>query len=286
MNYRHSYHAGNFADVIKHVVVARIVTYLKRKPKAFRVIDTHAGIGRYDLAGDEALKTDEAQEGISRVWQAQFSETTKDLLAPYLDVVAALNDEDRETLPRFYPGSPLLVRHLMRSQDRLIANELHPTDHQELAQVFARDAQVKVMKLDAWTAVKSLLPAPEKRGLVLIDPPFEVSGEFERLTQGLQDAVKRFATGTFVLWYPIKDPRDAARFHRGLSESGVKNILAIELLRHGAQRRDVLNGTGLIVCNPPFTLKAELEQMLPELVQVLSTAPGATASARWIVTES
>ncbi|MGH1418479.1 MAG: 23S rRNA (adenine(2030)-N(6))-methyltransferase RlmJ [Hyphomicrobiaceae bacterium] len=283
MNYRHPYHAGNFADVVKHTVVARIIDYLKIKDSAFGAVDTHAGVGFYDLRSREAQRTGEAAEGIERVWQAKFSPATQQLLAPYLDCVAQLNEGTaaptaavgQRDAPVMYPGSPVLIRRLMRPQDRLVANEFHAEDSRELARLFARDRAVKVLALDGWIALKSLLPLKERRGVVLIDPPFEVPGEFERLVTGLQEGVRRFANGIFVLWYPIKDTTDVKRFHRALVETGIKKLLAIELLRHASNHRDTLSGTGLIVHNPPYLLKEELEQYLPELVGVLSTGPGA-----------
>lgn len=289
MNYSHPYHAGNFADVVKHAVVARIVEYLKRKEKPFRAIDTHAGVGIYDLDCEAARRTGEADEGIRRVWNADFSVESTELLAPYLDSVAGLNNTPTATAIggplRAYPGSPLLMHRLMRDQDRLVVNELHADDKAELAKLFVRDRTVKVLGLDGWTALKSLLPVPERRGVVLIDPPFEVAGEFDRLVDGVVQAAKKFAGGIFVVWYPIKDPTDVARFHRAFVQSGLGNLLGVEVMRQAPMRRDVLNGTGLIVHNPPFTLKSELEQMLPELAQVMGTAAGADSRVFWLAPE-
>lgn len=276
MNYRHAFHAGNFADVVKHLVLARILTYLKKKPKPFRVIDTHAGLGLYDLKSEEALRTGEAERGIHRVLRAKFSDQTQEILQPYLDSIAAVNPNMADgTELDAYPGSPKVARHLLRPQDRLVVNELHPDDNKTLREVFRRDPQTKVLQLDGWTTLKSLLPVPERRGVVLVDPPFEVPGEFSRIAQGLRDAQKRFATGIFMMWYPIKDPQEIAKFHRSLQNSDVGDALIIELFHQAPKALSELNGSGLIVCNPPFTLENELAQALPELLECLKTDDGA-----------
>ncbi len=176
MNYRHAYHAGNFADVVKHAVLALVIEHLKLKPAPFRVIDTHAGIGVYDLTSEAAQKTGEWREGIGRLMAAKLSPAAAEVLAPYLDIVRRLNPGG--ALVR-YPGSPLLARELMRADDRLVVNELHPEDQDELKRHFAHDPQVRVMALDAWTALKALLPPPERRGVMLIDPAFEQTGELD-----------------------------------------------------------------------------------------------------------
>lgn len=290
MNYRHAYHAGNFADVLKHAVLALVIEHLKLKPAAFRVIDTHAGIGRYDLAGLEAGKTGEWRDGIGRVLAAAPKGAVGEVLAPYLDVVRALDAETQtatssasagaamageERTLRFYPGSPMLARRLMRRGDVLVANELHEEDRQRLAELFAGDPQTRVLGLDGWTAIKSLLPPRERRGVVLVDPPFEQPGELGRLARALSDAARRFATGTVLLWYPIKDERPIAEFHRevaGLASSlgvGAGKLMAVELMLRPPVDTDRLNGTGLVVLNPPFTLAGKLELLLPFLAKTL-----------------
>ena len=215
MNYRHIYHAGNFADVVKHATVALIVEHLKLKPAPFRVIDTHAGIGRYELAAIEAEKTGEWRDGIGRLLAEPLPSEIAAILAPYLAAVEEENlGREPGADPTAYPGSPLVARHLMRDNDQLVVNELHPDDNELLQQLFKRDRQTKVLGIDGWVALKSLLPPKERRGLVLIDPPFEEPGELTRLAQGLGEAARRFATGTFVLWYPIKDARPVHAFRR------------------------------------------------------------------------
>ena len=272
MNYRHAYHAGNFADVVKHAVLCRVLVYLREKPAGFRVIDTHAGIGVYDLSSEPAQKTGEWREGIGRLMEAELAPQVANLLAPYLGVVRELNADG--PLLR-YPGSPLIARSLMRDVDRLIVNELHPEDQQELEALFARDRQVKVMELDAWTAVKALLPPPERRGVVLVDPAFEATGELDRLVAALGEAEKRFAGGIYLLWYPIKELRPVAAFRRKVAALGLPKALAVELMIRGGDDETRLNGAGLIVVNAPFTLAANLQILLPELVRVLAQGNGA-----------
>jgi len=272
MNYRHAYHAGNFADVLKHAVLALVIEHLKLKPAPFRVIDTHAGIGLYDLASEPALKTGEWRAGIGRVIDAELPAEAGSILAPYLAVVREVNGEGPLTR---YPGSPLIARRLMRASDRLVVNELHPEDHAELEKLFARDAETKVLELDGWTALKSLLPPRERRGVVLVDPAFEEEGEFDRLVEGLQEAVRRFATGTFLLWYPIKDPKAIAAFRREIAALKLPKALAVELMIRGAEDVERLNGAGLIVVNPPYTLEAKLKALMPPLVRLLQQGEGA-----------
>src|SRR6218665_1595395 len=209
MNYRHAFHAGNFADVVKHLILVRILDYLKRKDAAFRVLDTHAGIGLYDLEGDEAGRTGEWVEGIGRVMAGGLSGPAGALAAPYLDAVRAQNPDGGL---RFYPGSPFTPRPLLREQDRLFALELHPEDAEALRENFAGDIQTRATHLDGWAALGTHLPPREKRGLVLIDPPFEEKGEFSRMVSGLAKAHQRWPGGIYALWYPIKEPAEVETF--------------------------------------------------------------------------
>jgi 23S rRNA (adenine2030-N6)-methyltransferase len=279
MNYRHAYHAGNFADVLKHTVLCRILTYLREKPAAFRVIDTHAGAGRYDLAGIEAGKTGEWRDGIGRLIGADLAPHLRALLAPYLDAVASLNPEGRL---KAYPGSPTLVQALLRRQDRLIACELEPQQAAALGRVLRGDARAKVLTIDGWTALGAYVPPPERRGLVLIDPPFEQPGEFTRLVQGLATAHRRWATGTYLLWYPIKDLREAAGFARKLTRLGIGKMLRVELIVDRADPAEGLRGSGLIVVNPPWTLRDDLRLLLPALAQTLSRGAADGFKIDWL----
>ncbi|KQU91305.1 lactate dehydrogenase [Mesorhizobium sp. Root102] len=282
MNYRHAYHAGNFADVVKHVVLTRLLEYLKQKDKAFRVIDTHAGIGRYDLSSVEAQKTGEWQGGIGRLIDAPFAAPVAALLAPYLETVRALNPEGGI---QKYPGSPLIARHLIRKQDRLTAIELHPKDVAKLRTLFAGDFQARIIELDGWLALGAHLPPKEKRGLVLIDPPFEEAGEFERLVDGLTRAHKRWPGGIYALWYPIKDRKAIIAFRKALKQSGIPKLLDIEFEIRPASSEPSLDGSGLLVVNPPFTLEGELRALLPALHRLLAVGRPAHWSLEWLAGE-
>lgn len=267
MNYRHAYHAGNFADVLKHAVLALVIEHLKIKEAPFRVIDTHAGTGSYDLRSEEAIKTGEWQDGIGRLLAADISGEVEPLLRPYLSAVVGEQDPSRLN---HYPGSPLIARRLMRAGDRLIANELHPDDAAALAHLFVRDKQVKVSNMDGWTALKAFLPPVERRGVVLIDPPFEETGELQRLVSAVGEMTRRFATGTLMLWYPIKDPGQIVAFERQLSDLRTKKILRLQLMLRAPTDTNILNGTGLIVLNPPYTMPDNLSKLLPFLTEVLA----------------
>lgn len=270
MNYHHDYHAGNFADVLKHAVLARVLTYMKQKPKPFRVIDTHAGAGFYDLEGSEAAKTAEWQEGIARIFNAELPEAAAGLLAPYLDAVRAVNGAGL----RYYPGSPLIARHLMRDDDVLVANELASAEFQRLKQELHRAKSTTVLNIDARHAVKSLLPPKERRGLVLIDPPFEEKGEFASLATAVDDALARFSTGTYLIWYPVKDEAAADRFVAlATSKPGI-DFLDVRLAISKPFAGLGLTSSGVLVLNPPFLLKDELEALMPVLEDQLSEGPG------------
>ena len=282
MNYRHAYHAGNFADVVKHAVLARLVEYLKQKDKAFRVVDTHAGIGRYNLASTEAGKTGEWQGGIGRLFEVTLEPRAAAVLQPYLDAVRAENLEGGLTR---YPGSPLLVRHLLRKQDRLTAIELHSEDAGRLKTVFAGDFQTRVIELDGWLALGAHLPPKEKRGLVLIDPPFEEEGEFARLVEGLQKAHRRWPGGIYTLWYPIKDRKAISSFRTALKEAGIPKILDIAFEIRPASNEPSLDGSGLVVVNPPFTLEGELRVLLPALHKALAVGQPSRWTLDWLAGE-
>lgn len=279
MNYRHIYHAGNFADVLKHAVLARLIVYLQQKDKAFRLLDTHAGIGLYDLSSEEAQKTGEWREGIGRLLEADLPAPVATILAPYLDAVRGLNPEGEITL---YPGSPKLARMLFRPQDRLSAMELHPDDSRRLARLFEGDYQVRVTELDGWLALGAHLPPKEKRGIVLVDPPFEEEGEYDRLIEGLSRAWRRFPGGVYCLWYPIKKGAPIADFHEGLKALEIPKMLCAELSVKSDRDTTGLSGTGLIIVNPPFTLKDELHAALPELKRVMAQDRYASHRCFWL----
>lgn len=266
MNYRHIYHAGNFADVVKHAALTRIVEYLKRKDAAFRVIDTHAGRGAYDLSSEEAQKTGEWRDGIGRLIRAKLPKEIAALLAPYLDAVRAMNPGGAIEA---YPGSPAIARHLLRRQDRLSAVELHPEDAAALADRFTGDVQTRIIKLDGWLSLGAHLPPKEKRGVVLVDPPFEEPGEFDRMVDGLVRAHRRWPGGVYVFWYPIKDRRAVNAFRSRLRETGIPRITDIVFEVRPASAEPRLDGCGLAVVNLPYGVDRELHAILTVLRRVL-----------------
>lgn len=271
MNYRHAFHAGGFADVIKHIVLVRILVYLQEKQAPFRVIDTHAGAGLYDLTGEEAQRSGEWLTGIARIMQARFSETTLPLIKPYLDIVRAFNP-DRDL--KAYPGSPLIARALLRPQDRLTACEVEPKARKRLIDALRRDTQARVVDLDGWLALPAFVPPNERRGLVLIDPPYEQKDEFERLAEGFAEAYAKWPTGSYLLWYPVKSRRATDTLARHVAEIVAASKPAGKALRLefsvAPQVADAaLVSTGLLIVNPPWTLLGELKAILPELEKPL-----------------
>lgn len=270
MNYRHGYHAGNFADVLKHVTMTLILGHLKSKDKPFCVLDTHAGAGHYDLLADAADRTGEWRNGIGRLWGQSGLPPE---LGPYLAAIRRLNRAGAGSL-RWYPGSPRLARILMRPDDRLIATELHPAEAQALQREFAGDAQVVVKRMDGYQALKAFLPPPERRGLVLVDPPFEQTDEFERLVGGFKEAHRRWAQGIYALWYPIKDSAPVRAFHEAMAATGAKRILVAEIMLRPVIDPTRLNGAGLLLVNPPWTLADDLKRLLPRLADLVADDAG------------
>jgi len=272
MNYRHAFHAAGFADVIKHIVLVRVLTYLHEKPAAFRVIDSHAGAGLYDLTGEQAQRGGEWLTGIARILQARFSEATAALLKPYLDVVRAFNPQ--ANMLAAYPGSPLFARALLRPQDRLTACEVEPSARKALIDALRNDQQARVVDMDGWVALPAFVPPNERRGLVLIDPPFEAKDEFARLEKGFLAAFNKWPTGIFLLWYPAKSRRLTDQLARQVARAAASTRPAAKCLRLefsvAPQTQDaVLASCGLLIVNPPWTLQDELKIILPELEKPL-----------------
>src|SRR3954465_10990703 len=271
MNYRHAFHAGGFADVIKHIVLVRILSHLQDKPAAFRVIDTHAGAGIYDLSGEEARRTGEWLTGIARLMQARLSEKTQPLVAPYLDIVRAFNPPAALAA---YPGSPLIARAMLRPQDRLTACEIELAARKRLIDALRRDTQARVVDLDGWTALAAFVPPNERRGLVLIDPPFEAKDEFERLADRFAAAFAKWPTGIYLLWYPVKSRRATDELAERVAAATAATkppgkLLRIEFSVAPQDAAEGLASTGLLVVNPPWTLHDELRLLLPELQKPL-----------------
>jgi 23S rRNA (adenine2030-N6)-methyltransferase len=252
MNYRHAFHAGNFADCMKHAVLVWLLRAMARKDKGFLVLDTHAGIGRYDLSSGPAERTGEWRDGIFRLLDNPGPE-----LADYIGLARELG---------LYPGSPALVRALLRPQDRLVCCELHPEDFAELRRGFRGDRQVAAHHRDGYEALGAFLPPPERRGLVLIDPPYEAPDEFGRVAAALLAANLRFASGVLAAWYPVKARAAVRGLHDALRDAGIRDVVAVELWLREPLDATRLNGCGMIVVNPPFGFAAAMPGLLAALL--------------------
>jgi 23S rRNA (adenine2030-N6)-methyltransferase len=279
MNYRHAYHAGNHADVLKHIVLARVIEHMKKKDKPFRVIDAHAGIGVYDLTGIEAGKTGEWEGGVAKMAEP-FAPEVEALIAPYRDVLARLNPRGGMTR---YPGSPDLALSLMRDDDRMIANELHPQDVEILRGNIGWDERVRVTSEDAEVAVKANLPPPERRGVVLIDPPYEQKNEAERAVQMLRQGLRRFAQGVFILWYPVKADDIAANIVKAVRDLNVAATLRAELRVRESFVAGGLAGSGVLVINAPWKLDEDLGVVVPALAARLGLGEWGHGTVDWLV---
>jgi 23S rRNA (adenine2030-N6)-methyltransferase len=269
VNYRHHFHAGNFADVMKHAVLARILVHLNAKEAPYRIIDLHGGAGVYDLGSADATRTGEWHDGIGLL-DAPFAAGAEALLAPYRAAIAA---SKARTGPQAYPGSPLIARWLARPQDRIIVNEKHPETCKLLREALEQDKLCKVLELDASVALRANIPPRERRGLVLMDPPFERADEFAVLVKDIVASHAKWPTGIYAIWYPLKDEALVGRFVAALVEAGMARMLRLEMTVH---RRDTgMGGSGLLVINPPWKLKAEADILLPALTARLATGAGA-----------
>jgi 23S rRNA (adenine2030-N6)-methyltransferase len=279
MNYRHAFHAGNFADVLKHAVLAWWVGYLQQKPQAIRIIESHAGAGLYDLGGEAAARTSEWREGVGRLAE-RFDERGEAFLAPYRRALAAFGWDGAQS--RLYPGSPLIAAGMLRPADRYLGAERHGATAKLLVDALAerhpRDERIKVLARDGWETLRAALPPRERRGLVLIDPPFEAADEWTELSRALGDALQRWPTGAVLVWYPLKNPRQADELCAGVPGSGRREALRIELAVDDLATATKLAGCGLLAINPPWTLAAEMEHILPALAERL--ARGGSAGYR------
>ncbi|MGE4372918.1 MAG: 23S rRNA (adenine(2030)-N(6))-methyltransferase RlmJ [Xanthobacter sp.] len=281
MNYRHAFHAGNPADVMKHAALARVLSYLGRKDAPYRVLDTHAGAGLYDLAGSSAQRTLEAEAGIERLLAAELPASAAELLSPYLDAVRTLRADGAQ----LYPGSPALTLALSRPQDRFIFCELHPEERARLEKRLGDDPRAKIIQQDAYQALHAHLPPRERRGLVLVDPPFEEAGEFHRMVEGLEAAYRRFATGIFMLWYPIKDLKAVDGFCRQVAHLHLPKTLRVELDFAQVRSLNTLSGSGLIIVNPPFTLAEELRTMFTAIAPLMARDGKGRVRVSWLTGE-
>jgi 23S rRNA (adenine2030-N6)-methyltransferase len=258
MNYRHAFHAGNFADCVKHALLVWILRAIRRKETPFRVLDTHAGIGRYDLSSDEAQRTGEWRGGIGRLLDIADG--------PLADYVAMVREEGEGQ----YPGSPALAQRLLREQDRLVLVELHEEDHATLRAAFRGDPRIAIHRRDAYEAARALTPFPERRGLVLLDPPFEQPGEFERLAAAMAELQRRARSHLQAAWYPIKHRAPVRAFHTALREAGLRDVVAAELWLREPLDPQRLNGCGLAVVGAPFGFEAAARDILAALHERLS----------------
>jgi 23S rRNA (adenine2030-N6)-methyltransferase len=281
MNYRHAFHAGNFADVFKHAILARILVHLRDKPAPFRVIDLHAGAGLYDLTSDESARTGEWRDGIGRLFSAELRPEAAALLAPYLAAVRAFNPGG---VLRHYPGSPLIVAEFLRANDRLIACELEPAAAAALGRRLHGIRQAKAVAIDGWVALNAYIPPGERRGLVVLDPSYEAADEFPRLAGAIVSAWRKWRTGIYMAWYPIKSRNGPDALARTLARSGIEKALRLEIAIGALAADSPLAGCGLVVINPPWRLAEEAEVVCGALAELFGDA--GRHHADWIGAES
>ncbi|UVZ53851.1 23S rRNA (adenine(2030)-N(6))-methyltransferase RlmJ [Morganella morganii] len=279
LSYRHSFHAGNHADVLKHTVQSLIIESLKEKDKPFLYLDTHAGAGRYQLSGEHVERTGEYLEGIARIWA---QESVPEELKTYLEAVSALNP--RGDL-RFYPGSPLIAAHLLRDHDKLNISELHPSDFPLLRNEFSRDNRARVVREDGYQQLKSQLPPLSRRGFVLIDPPYELKSDYQAVVKGIQEGHRRFATGTYAVWYPVVLRQQIKRMVKDFQATGIRKILQIELAVRPDSDQRGMTASGMIVINPPWKLESQMKSVLPWLHNVLVPEGTGHTLVEWITPE-
>ena len=280
MNYRHIYHAGNFSDVFKHNLLISLLEHLKHKETPFCYLETHAGAGEYDLLSGPAMKTMEFQNGVGKLMKVSSIPL---LLKKYVELILHVN-KNHEPLT-YYPGSPCLASHLLRTQDRGIFIELHPEEFSCLKKTFLRKPNIAVHRLDGYQGLKAFLPPKEKRGMVLIDPPFEQTQEFDQLITGLNTAYQRWSHGIFALWYPIKERKDIYTFHRKLKDLQIRKMLVVELCVFPDNSSLRLNGSGMVIVNPPWQWDQHIKVLLSALLPLLSDDPHKKVEVKWLVEE-
>jgi len=279
MNYRHSFHAGNHADVLKHAILLRMVTLMQRKDAPLCYLDSHAGTALYDLQGEAAERTGEYRDGIGRLWT---QDDLPGLLADYRDAVARHNPDGEL---RLYPGSPQLVADTLRENDRMILSELQPEDAQTLKAHFAEEPRIAVHQRDGYELAKAFLPVAEKRALWLLDPPFEKGDDLQRCLQAMEQGIQRMRQTVIALWYPIKDQRLLRDFYRQIGTAQLPKVLRVELNVRPADTSLGLNGSGLMLVNPPWPLWEELEQVLPQMAGQFAQSGAGDWRMDWLVGE-
>lgn len=280
LSYRHSFHAGNHADVLKHIVQMLIIENLQQKDKGFYYLDTHSGVGRYRLFSEESEKTAEFQEGIARLWERDDLPET---VARYVAQIRKLNYGGKEL--RYYAGSPLIAAQMLRPQDRALLTELHPTDFPLLRNNFKEFKNIMTKRDDGFQQLKATLPPKERRGLVLIDPPYELKEDYELVVKAVEEGYKRFATGIYAIWYPVVLRQQTKRIVKGLEATGIRKILQIELAVRPDSDQRGMTASGMIVINPPWQLESQMKEILPYLVKVLVPEGTGSYSVKWITPE-
>jgi len=279
LSYRHLFHAGNFSDVFKHALLARLLIALGSKEKPYFYLDTHAGTGRYDLGHEWAWKTREFENGIGKLWERT---DIPEALAPYMDIVRSQNPKGRL---RYYPGSPLIALKLRRPGDRLLLTELNKTDCAVLEELVGHQRHVAVSLMDGYEALKAVLPPKERRGLVLHDSSFDRAGEFRRIARALKSAHEIWPTGTYAIWYPLMGPAVMRDFARDVAKTGIRKILRLELVVRQAGPDAAIPGCGMLVVNPPWKFESEARPLLDWLAHALSEDGRGSAKVDWLAPE-
>ncbi|HEA3245778.1 23S rRNA (adenine(2030)-N(6))-methyltransferase RlmJ [Pasteurella multocida] len=280
LSYRHSFHAGNHADVLKHLVLMLIIENLQQKEKGFYYLDTHAGVGRYRLFSEEAEKTAEFEQGIARLWQR---DDLPEEVARYIKLIKQVNYGGKAL--RYYAGSPLIAAKMLRSQDRALLTELHPSDYPLLRNNFKEFDNVTTKRDNGFQQLKATLPPKERRGLVLIDPPYELKEDYDLVVNAIEEGYKRFATGIYAIWYPVVLRQQTKRILKGLEKTGIRKILQIELAVRPDSDQRGMTASGMIVINPPWTLTQQMQNILPYLTNVLVPEGTGSWTVKWVTPE-
>ncbi|HDR1792752.1 TPA: 23S rRNA (adenine(2030)-N(6))-methyltransferase RlmJ [Pasteurella multocida] len=280
LSYRHSFHAGNHADVLKHLVLMLIIENLQQKEKGFYYLDTHAGVGRYRLFSEEAEKTAEFEQGIARLWQR---DDLPEEVARYIKLIKQVNYSGKAL--RYYAGSPLIAAKMLRPQDRALLTELHPSDYPLLRNNFKEFDNVTTKRDNGFQQLKATLPPKERRGLVLIDPPYELKEDYDLVVNAIEEGYKRFATGIYAIWYPVVLRQQTKRILKGLEKTGIRKILQIELAVRPDSDQRGMTASGMIVINPPWTLTQQMQNILPYLTDVLVPEGTGSWTVKWVTPE-
>lgn len=280
LSYRHSFHAGNHADVLKHLVLMLIIENLQQKEKGFYYLDTHAGVGRYRLFSEEAEKTAEFEQGIARLWQR---DDLPEEVARYIKLIKQVNYGGKAL--RYYAGSPLIAAKMLRPQDRALLTELHPSDYPLLRNNFKEFDNVTTKRDNGFQQLKATLPPKERRGLVLIDPPYELKEDYDLVVNAIEEGYRRFATGIYAIWYPVVLRQQTKRILKGLEKTGIRKILQIELAVRPDSDQRGMTASGMIVINPPWTLTQQMQNILPYLTNVLVPEGTGSWTVKWVTPE-